>query len=72
MDLMNLEVEQLPRMKHTNIIDLLGYSNDRKNSPCIIYPYLENGTLKDKLYELDDQERLKIMKSIAVGIHYIH
>ena len=24
MDLMNLEVEQLPRMKHPNIIDLLG------------------------------------------------
>ena len=105
---MNLEVEQLPRMKHPNIIDLLGmyilrakiinslivdlyqdinrifspicshflnflgYSNDRKNSPCLMYPFLENGTLKDKLNELDGQERLKIMKSIAVGIQHIH
>ena len=32
-----------------------------------MYPYLENGTLKDKLNELDGQERLKIMKSIAIG-----
>ena len=37
-----------------------------------MYPYLENGTLKDKLNELDGQERLKIMKGIAVGIQHIH
>ena len=37
-----------------------------------MYPFLENGTLKDKLNELDGQERLKIMKSIAVGIQHIH
>ena len=37
-----------------------------------MYPFLENGTLKDKLNELDGEERLKIMKSIAVGIQHIH
>ena len=51
--MINYEVEQLPILKHKNIIDLLGYSND-KNNACLLYPYLENGTLANKLKDQEE------------------
>ena len=58
------------RLKHPNIIELLGYSNDT-DSLCLIYPYMAEGTLKDALgkcknpeehFSLDSEERIFIMK----------
>ena len=46
---------------------------------CLIYPFFKNGTLKDKLDEmrnnqiiLSAEQRFKIMAGIASGIHHIH
>ena len=72
-------VELLPRLKHRNIIDLYGYSNDSTTHPCLIYPFMENGTLSQVLKHnsqhpkhLNSSQRLEISKGIAEGICYIH
>ena len=73
------KVEHLPRLKHRNIIDLYGYSHDSVASPCLIYPFMENGTLNGILKHdgqhpkhLNSKQRLDISKGIAEGICYIH
>jgi hypothetical protein len=45
----NYEVSELSRLKHSNLIEILGYSNDVKESVCLIYPYFVNGNLEDRL-----------------------
>jgi len=78
-ELVNLNVDTLPRLRHQNIIDLYGYSNDDDTSMCLIYPFMENGTLKGMLKHdlqhqkyLKSKQRLDISKGIAAGICYIH
>ena len=74
-----LQIEKkLAKLKHKNIIKLLGYSKTNMDA-CLIYPYFKNGTLKDKLDEmrnnqiiLSAEQRFKIMAGIASGIHHIH
>ena len=74
-----LQIEkQLVKLKHPNIIKLLGYSKTNKDA-CLIYPFFKNGTLKDILDEmrndrikLSAEERFKIMAGIAHGICHIH
>jgi len=73
---MNFEVDYLSRLRHGNIIDLYGCSNDSADSPCIIYPFMVNGPLKEILNsqfakKLNSRKRLDISKGIAEGIRYI-
>jgi len=77
--IMNFEVEKMPSLRHRNIIELYGYSNHSTASPCLIYPFMENGTLSDMLKHdfqhpkyLNPKQRLDISKGIASGISYIH
>ena len=75
-----LQIEKkLAELKpNPNIIKLLGYSKTNKDA-CLIYPFFKNGTLKDILdeirndqFKLSAEERFKIMAGIASGIHHIH
>jgi len=73
---MNFEVDYLSRLRHGNIIDLYGCSNDSADSPCIIYPFMVNGPLNEILNsqfakKLNSRKRLDISKGIAEGIRYI-
>ena len=70
--------KKLAKLKHKNIIKLLGYSKTNTDA-CLIYPFYTNGTLKDKLdemrnnqFKLSADQRFKIMAGIARGIHHIH
>ena len=45
----NYEVAELSRLRHPNLIKILGYSNDNRESVCLIYPYLVNGNLEDRI-----------------------
>ena len=47
----NYEVAELSRLKHPNLIKILGYSNDNRESVCLIYPYFVNGNLEDRIKE---------------------
>ena len=78
--MMNNEIDQMPILKHPNIIDLLGYSNDQGiNNACLLYPFMDGGTLRSKLEQssnqpkfLDAQHRIDILKGVARGINHIH
>ena len=61
----------LSRLKHPNIIELLGFSNETPDTLCLIYPYMAEGTLKDALvkcktpednFVLSSNQRIVIMK----------
>ena len=70
----NHEVDQLPRLKHPNIIDLWAYCNESKERLCLVYPYMENGSLKQRLDEkdLNFEQKRKIIVGVAKGINHMH
>ena len=70
----NHEVDQLPRLKHPNIIDLWAYCNESKERLCLVYPYMENGSLNQRLDEkdLNFEQKRKIIVGIAKGINHMH
>ena len=70
----NHEVDQLPRLKHPNIIDLWAYCNESKERLCLVYPYMENGSLKQRLEEkdLNFEQKRKIIVGVAKGINHMH
>ncbi|XP_046400183.1 interleukin-1 receptor-associated kinase 4-like [Ischnura elegans] len=71
------EVEMLSRFKHPNLLPLLGYSCDGP-SYCLVYEYMSNGSLLEKLACKDDAAilmwlpRLDLAFGIAKGIVYLH
>lgn len=60
-----------------NILELLGCFSDGDRY-CLVYPYLQNGSLYHRLHDpsaaspLSWQERLAIIKGIAKALHHLH
>ena len=71
------KVEHFPRLRHPNILDLYGYSNDFSDEPCLIYPFMRD-TLSKRLAKnnalptLTAKERLNIAFGIAKALNHIH
>ncbi|NWQ82486.1 IRAK2 protein, partial [Columbina picui] len=71
------EVQICFRCCHVNILQLLGFSVET-GLHCLIYPYLRNGSLQDKLQCRDDSAPLtwEMRISISVGliraVEYLH
>ncbi|XP_035745332.1 interleukin-1 receptor-associated kinase-like 2 isoform X2 [Egretta garzetta] len=71
------EVQICFRCCHVNILQLLGFSIEA-GLHCLIYPYLPNGSLQNKLQYQDDSAPLtwEMRASIAVGliraVEYLH
>ena len=78
----SFKVELLPRLRHQNIVDLYGYSNDAPDTPCLIYPFMANGSLEKRLLKFKEytpkcepltaKQRLEIALGVARGINHIH
>ena len=47
-DQMRTEVEVLSQVQHVNIVPLLGSSKDGM-APCLVYDWMEGGSLQDRL-----------------------
>merc|ERR1711953_1581985 len=62
----NHNIDQLPRFKHPNIIDLLAYCNESRERLCLVYPYMKNGSLKKRLDEKDLTFEQKKERSLLV------
>ncbi|XP_070559071.1 interleukin-1 receptor-associated kinase 4-like [Ptychodera flava] len=72
-----IEVEILSRVKHENIVNLLGYSCDGHHF-CLVYDFMPNGSLEDRLRcaggspPLQWKLRLNIARDVARGICHLH
>lgn len=69
------ELEILCNMRHTNIVNLLGYCAEM-GERLLVYEYMPHGTLHDHLHgelsPLDWNLRLKIALQAAKGLEYLH
>ncbi|KAI5413687.1 hypothetical protein KIW84_058017 [Lathyrus oleraceus] len=69
------EVLVLGSIRHPNIVVLLGACPE---FGCLVYEYLENGSLEDRLYQKDNtppipwRTRFKIASEIATGLLFLH
>ncbi|KAJ8769033.1 hypothetical protein K2173_024029 [Erythroxylum novogranatense] len=65
------EIKYLPGLQHPNIIRLTGYY-EAPDRFYLVYPYMKNGNVKNKLQELDWSKTLKIIKGTARAIEELH
>uniref|UniRef100_A0A8B9BK19 Interleukin-1 receptor-associated kinase 4 n=1 Tax=Anser brachyrhynchus TaxID=132585 RepID=A0A8B9BK19_9AVES len=71
------EIEMMAKCQHENLVELLGFSSDGAQ-PCLVYEYMPNGSLLDRLACLDDTPpiswdmRCKIAQGTANGINFLH
>ncbi|XP_035843869.1 MDIS1-interacting receptor like kinase 2-like [Helianthus annuus] len=70
------EIKALTRIRHRNIIKLLGYCSHSQNS-FLVYEYLQGGSLADVLQDknaqlLDWTMRVNIIKGVAYALSYMH
>ncbi|XP_052184098.1 U-box domain-containing protein 35-like isoform X1 [Diospyros lotus] len=69
------EVEVLSYIRHPNMVLLLGACPD---SGCLVYEYMENGTLEDRIFRKNNtpplpwQMRFRIAAEIATGLLFLH
>uniref|UniRef100_A0A0E0KJJ7 non-specific serine/threonine protein kinase n=1 Tax=Oryza punctata TaxID=4537 RepID=A0A0E0KJJ7_ORYPU len=70
------EIVSLGRLRHRNIVQLLGYCR-RKGELLLVYDYMTNGSLDKYLYSkgkpvLNWAHRIHIIKGAASGLLYLH
>lgn len=75
------EINLMGKIKHQNILELTGIAWELEGYICLVYPYLQNGSLLDcldlgvatrSMDYLTWFERLRITKEIAAGISFLH
>ncbi|XP_036152951.1 interleukin-1 receptor-associated kinase 4 isoform X5 [Myotis myotis] len=71
------EIKVMARCQHENLVELLGFSSDGDDL-CLVYVYMPNGSLLDRLSCLDDTPplswhmRCRISQGAANGISFLH
>ncbi|GMI86055.1 hypothetical protein like AT5G12000 [Hibiscus trionum] len=69
------EVEVLSCMRHPHLVLLMGACPE---NGCLVYEYMENGSLEDRLFRKDNtppipwKTRFRIAAEIATGILFLH
>ncbi|KAI4370822.1 hypothetical protein MLD38_019129 [Melastoma candidum] len=82
------ELEVLLQLRHENVVKILGYCIDREEEGALIFEYVSNGTIEDKLHPersscenrrrhcsskiLSWKNRVKITFQLAQAIEYLH
>ena len=54
------EIMRMKQLSHANILPLTGVSIDNHFSPCIVMPFMWNGSLNTFLQKEDNQEKIFI------------
>ncbi|XP_077194735.1 interleukin-1 receptor-associated kinase 4 isoform X1 [Paroedura picta] len=71
------EIKIMAKCQHENLVELIGFSSDL-DQPCLVYDYMPNGSLLDRISCLDDtapipwRMRCHIAQGAASGICYLH
>uniref|UniRef100_A0A8C5K1C3 Interleukin-1 receptor-associated kinase 4 n=1 Tax=Jaculus jaculus TaxID=51337 RepID=A0A8C5K1C3_JACJA len=71
------EIKVMAKCQHENLVELLGFSSDGDDL-CLVYVYMPNGSLLDRLSCLDGTPplswhmRCKIAQGAANGIMFLH
>ncbi|XP_020095720.1 L-type lectin-domain containing receptor kinase IV.1-like [Ananas comosus] len=72
------EIASIGRLRHRNIVQLLGYCR-RKGELLLIYDFVPNGSLDKYLHDcraekpaLAWSQRFRILKGVATGLLYLH
>lgn len=71
------ELRTLNKYRHDNILPLYGYS-ELDDGLCLIYQFMVNGSLEDRLLRKDGtapltwKQRLQIARGSACGIQFLH
>ncbi|XP_069484119.1 interleukin-1 receptor-associated kinase 4 [Ambystoma mexicanum] len=71
------EIQTLTMCRHENLVELIGFSSDGDHH-CLVYMFMSNGSLLDRLACLDGTPplswsvRYSIAQGTANGIHYLH
>lgn len=71
------EIKVMAKCQHENLVELLGFSSDGDDL-CLVYVYMPNGSLLDRLSCLDGTPalswhvRCKIAQGSANGISFLH
>ncbi|KIO17636.1 hypothetical protein M407DRAFT_58798, partial [Tulasnella calospora MUT 4182] len=69
------EAEFLVKLSHENIIKLEGFVEDvSKQMIWLVFPWEDNGTLKDFVTATDWEipERISLLNDVARGVEYLH
>ncbi|KAK1267771.1 L-type lectin-domain containing receptor kinase VII.1 [Acorus gramineus] len=70
------EVSTLGRLRHRNIVSLIGWSKREGGNLILVYEYMENGSLDRRVFDasepLDWESRVRILKDVAAGVVYLH
>ncbi|CAJ2669147.1 unnamed protein product [Trifolium pratense] len=75
-ELMKNIIELHCQLHHPNLISLIGFCENKYVS-CLVYEYMCNGSLHDRLLSRDMEslswkKRLEISIGVAKGLHYLH
>ncbi|KAJ3678960.1 hypothetical protein LUZ61_021124 [Rhynchospora tenuis] len=69
------EAQNLRRVHHKNLVSLVGYCTD-EDCMALVYEYMQEGTLQDKLTDnarpLTWKQRVRIAYESALGLEYLH
>lgn len=71
------EVKMLGQLRHHNLVQLLGWCNDKGNL-LLIYEHMPNGSLYQHLFGAQDhmvlswQQRCNIVHGVALALNYLH
>uniref|UniRef100_A0A0B7AD20 non-specific serine/threonine protein kinase n=1 Tax=Arion vulgaris TaxID=1028688 RepID=A0A0B7AD20_9EUPU len=77
-DQFKAEVKALATFKHENLVRLHGYSKAENGPCCLVYDYMSNGSLEERIachYDtapLSNNIRLEILTGTAKGIEFLH
>ncbi|KAF8409253.1 hypothetical protein HHK36_005327 [Tetracentron sinense] len=72
------EVSSLGRLKHRNLVGLRGWCKKEKGSLILVYDYMENGSLDQRVFECEESmmlnwaDRIRVLKDVADGVLYLH
>ncbi len=67
------EVKLLSKLNHANIVEILGFG-EHNDSPYIVMPFFEKGTLQDRLRDgpVSVREGARIISDMAGALQYAH